>query len=68
MAAVVERQQVLGIVAHFEDLPDARSTVNRRHLLVDVITISVCGVLAGADGPWRSRSGPMSTRTRCRNS
>ena len=51
MAAVVERRQVLGIVAYFEDLPDARSTVNRRHLLVDVITISVCGVLAGADGP-----------------
>lgn len=51
MATVVERQQVLGIVEYFESLPDARSTINRRHRLVDVVAISVCGVLAGADGP-----------------
>jgi predicted transposase YbfD/YdcC len=36
---------------HFESLPDPRSPVNRRHLLGDVIVISICGVLAGADGP-----------------
>ena len=35
----------------FADLPDPRSRVNRQHLLVDVVAISVCGVLAGADGP-----------------
>lgn len=39
------------IVEQFERLPDPRSTINRRHLLVDVIVISICGVLAGADGP-----------------
>ena len=51
MATVVEQREVLGIVKHFQHLPETRSAVNRRHLLVDVVTISVCGVLAGADGP-----------------
>ena len=50
MAAVAEKQ-VRGIIGHFESLPDPRSEINRRHLLVDVIAISICGVLAGADGP-----------------
>ena len=36
---------------YFEDLEDPRSTVNRKHLLVDVIGIAICGVVAGADGP-----------------
>ena len=39
------------IVRHFESLPDPRHTRNRKHLLVDVITISVCGVIVGCDGP-----------------
>ena len=40
-----------GLKERFAQLPDPRSTVNRQHLLVDVVAISVCGVLAGADGP-----------------
>ena len=47
----ITESEVVGIVDHFRDLPDPRSTVNRVHLLVDVIVISVCGVIAGADGP-----------------
>jgi len=39
------------IVKHFESLPDPRHKRNRRHLLVDVITIAVCGVIAGCSGP-----------------
>ena len=39
------------IVKHFESLPDPRDHRNRRHLLGDVITISVCGVIVGCDGP-----------------
>lgn len=39
------------IVKHFESLPDPRHHRNRRHLLVDVITIAVCGVIVGCDGP-----------------
>jgi predicted transposase YbfD/YdcC len=43
--------EIEGIVRHFEEMEDPRSHVNRLHLLVDVIVISVLGVLAGADGP-----------------
>ncbi len=39
------------IVKHFESLPDPRHTRNRRHLLADVITIAVCGVIVGCSGP-----------------
>lgn len=50
MAAVGEKE-VRGILSHFASLADPRSPVNRRHRLVDVIAVSICGVLAGADGP-----------------
>lgn len=43
--------EINGIVRHFEEMDDPRSHVNRLHLLVDVIVISIIGVLAGADGP-----------------
>jgi predicted transposase YbfD/YdcC len=43
------------IVRHFEALPDPRHPRNRRHLLVDVITIAVCGVIVGCDGPTAIR-------------
>jgi predicted transposase YbfD/YdcC len=39
------------IARYFESLPDPRHHRNRLHLLVDVITISVCGVIVGCDGP-----------------
>ena len=39
------------ISKHFESLPDPRHTRNRRHLLGDIIVISVCGVIVGCDGP-----------------
>jgi predicted transposase YbfD/YdcC len=39
------------IVKHFESLPDPRHERNRRHLLVEVITIAVCGVIVGCSGP-----------------
>jgi predicted transposase YbfD/YdcC len=39
------------IVKYFESLPDPRDTRNRRHLLVDVIVIAVCGVIVGCEGP-----------------
>jgi DNA-binding phage protein len=41
------------IVCHFEQLEDPRSTINRHHPLPSVLTISLMGVLAGADGPTR---------------
>lgn len=39
------------ILECFEDLDDPRSSVNRKHLLGDLIVISICAVIAGADGP-----------------
>lgn len=38
------------IVWYFESLPDPRHHRNRRHLLVDVITIAVCGAIVGCNG------------------
>ena len=34
---------------HFGDLEDPRSTINRRHQLLDMLVIAVCAVLCGAD-------------------
>jgi predicted transposase YbfD/YdcC len=42
---------IRSVVEYFADLPDPRSSVNRRHLLADVIVIAVCAVLSNADGP-----------------
>jgi predicted transposase YbfD/YdcC len=47
----IGEQEVRGIIKQFQKLPDPRSRVNRRHLLVDVIVIAICAVVAGADGP-----------------
>jgi predicted transposase YbfD/YdcC len=47
----VGTSEVGGIIEHFEQLPDPRSTINQRHLLVDLLVISVLAVIAGADGP-----------------
>ncbi len=46
-------QQVLvaSIIDHFQSLPDPRHTKNRRHLLADVIVISMCGIIVGCEGP-----------------
>jgi predicted transposase YbfD/YdcC len=44
-------REVRGIIQQFQKLPDPRSRVNRRHLLVDVIVIAICAMVAGADGP-----------------
>jgi predicted transposase YbfD/YdcC len=42
---------VESIVSYFESLSDPRHTRNRRHLLVDVVVIAVCGMVCGCDGP-----------------
>jgi predicted transposase YbfD/YdcC len=39
------------ILECFEELEDPRSDINRKHLLGDLIVISICAVIAGADGP-----------------
>lgn len=48
MAQLVD---VGSIACYFESLSDPRHTRNRKHLLVDVIVVSVCAILCGCDGP-----------------
>lgn len=35
---------------HFSVIPDPRSTINRKHLLIDILFITVCAVICGAKG------------------
>jgi predicted transposase YbfD/YdcC len=37
------------IVVSFLDLTDHRADINKRHKLIDIVTISICAVLCGAD-------------------
>jgi predicted transposase YbfD/YdcC len=47
----VQHREVRTVAECFRELPDPRSTTNRRHVLVDVLVISVLAVITGADGP-----------------
>ena len=42
---------VESIGSYFESLSDPRHARNRKHLLVDIVVIAVCGMLCGSDGP-----------------
>jgi DDE_Tnp_1-associated len=42
---------VESIGSYFESLSDPRHFRNRKHLLVDIVVISVCGMVCGSDGP-----------------
>ena len=39
------------VIAHFAELEDPRSEINRLHPLVSVVVIAIMAVLAGASGP-----------------
>ncbi len=47
----VEEADAVSILEFFQDLPDPRSSINRKHLLGEIMVICICGVLCGADGP-----------------
>lgn len=38
------------IQSHFEDLPDPRINRWKAHLLMDIMVLSICAVISGADG------------------
>jgi predicted transposase YbfD/YdcC len=42
---------VESIGSYFESLSDPRHTRNRKHRLVDIVVIAVCGIVCGCDGP-----------------
>jgi predicted transposase YbfD/YdcC len=48
MAKLVD---VGSIGSYFESLSDPRHTRNRKHRLVDIAVIAVCGIICGGDGP-----------------
>jgi predicted transposase YbfD/YdcC len=48
MAKLVD---VGSIASYFESLGDPRHIRNRKHLLVDIAVIAVCGIICGCDGP-----------------
>jgi predicted transposase YbfD/YdcC len=51
MMAEARRIGLDEVVAHFRELEDPRSTINRRHPLAGVVVIALLAVLAGAGGP-----------------
>jgi predicted transposase YbfD/YdcC len=48
---VAKLVDVGSIGSYFESLSDPRHARNRKHLLVDVTVIAVCGIICGCDGP-----------------
>ena len=47
----VEEADVVSILELFKDLPDPRCSINRKHLLGEIMVICISAVLCGADGP-----------------
>jgi predicted transposase YbfD/YdcC len=48
---VAKLVDVGSIGSYFESLSDPRHLRNRKHLLVDIAVIAVCGIICGCDGP-----------------
>jgi hypothetical protein len=38
------------IMEHFQDLEDPRRDRNKRHTLIDILVVTIIGVLCGAEG------------------
>src|SRR5689334_24922213 len=39
------------LVDYFDDIEDIRLDRNKKHLLVDILVLAICGVICGANGP-----------------
>jgi predicted transposase YbfD/YdcC len=48
---VVNEAELKELAIYFRSLDDSRSHINQRHKLINVVLISMCAVIAGADGP-----------------
>jgi len=51
LALEISSENAISILDEFAEIDDPRLTTNRKHLLGDIITISIMAVIAGADGP-----------------
>ena len=40
----------VSLIEHFANLTDPRIARNKEHKLVDIVGVSMCGVICGADG------------------
>jgi len=40
----------LSVFSHFQDLEDPRIERTKKHLLLDIVSLSICAVIAGAEG------------------
>ena len=45
----MEKGRGASVMDHFQDLEDPRIERSKRHGLLDIITIAICGVICGAD-------------------
>ena len=52
---MMKLQTKLTIAEHFEDVEDPRVERTRSHNLIDIITITICAVICGAEGWTDSR-------------
>ena len=55
MPASKKKFELSELFIAFEDIEDPRSSINRLHPLVSVLSIAVLAVLCGADGPTSIR-------------
>jgi predicted transposase YbfD/YdcC len=39
------------LIEYFDDIEDVRLDRNKKHLLVDILVLTICGVICGANGP-----------------
>jgi predicted transposase YbfD/YdcC len=46
----MSKKSTVSLASHFSDIEDPRSNHTRLHLLNDIIVISICAVIAGAEG------------------
>lgn len=44
-------QPETNLVEYFGDIEDVRLDRNKKHLLVDILVLAICGVICGANGP-----------------
>jgi predicted transposase YbfD/YdcC len=51
MLTMAKLVDVGSVGSYFESLSDPRHTRNRKHLLIDIMVIAVCGIICGSDGP-----------------
>ena len=63
----VKLVDIESIGSYFESLSDPRHLRNRKHLLEDIIVISVCGMICGSDGLTAIHRWAKKVRIGCRS-